>query len=237
MLVSSYYILTIMSRFRQHISSFLYENVILILWYYSQQNRIKSIKVVIFYYTSAIESKNWPLHQATQQYQHNFLPCISSHSYTTIEHNRHRGRKKQKMSRMEPARVSHQDFSSTPLFVSVNSAFWKGPAEVPSQWIVPSFGAEKFYSSSKHLKHVFNSSCGTTNKVRSNKIHGRIGLLHSYGSTTHRDIEAYRSTVRVFMGFGVSWRWIGCWEAAGASKYTQSNRRTPHHSLNSFTKW
>ena len=37
-----------------------------------------------------------------------------------------------------------------------------GPEEVPSQcWIKPSFGAEKIYSSSKQMKHTFNSSCRT----------------------------------------------------------------------------
>ena len=48
--ISTLYILTSTSRFRQHIASFLYENEILLS--YQQQNQIKSINVIIFCCTS-----------------------------------------------------------------------------------------------------------------------------------------------------------------------------------------
>ena len=97
---------------------------------------------------------------------------------------------------MEPARV--RTFSVLHLYPWIRSEKVRGgPEEVPSQWIKPSFGAEKIYSSSKHLKHTFNSS-SRTRCVKKARVQERIGLLHSYG-TTQRD------EFREHVGLGVGW--------------------------------
>ena len=220
--ISTLYILTSTSRFRQHIASFLYENEILLS--YQQQNQIKSINVIIFCCTSVYfpfiyddgaqparhrEKKGISLSMNTMIFVHivllyrqrrgavsilQLLPCISHHSYTTMGHNRLREKK---------GIGTIYEYYYHFLFHIILVLNRQRRGAISSIFQLSFFSAVQKTSRMEPARvRIFRYSIVCIREEqyvlkRLGEAQQRLhlnGLLHGYYDTTHRDSEAYRKS-------------------------------------------